>query len=641
MVCSQYAAENIRDYFCQNSGGDATIKDGDINLTHYSYYPITAFGSVSVENCTLTFGYETIETAESANKKPSENNQHYLMHYGLLYELGGNLSISTTNLSGTVGKLSDKSGALILNTISGNAKQNPVNKRIIDLQGVTLAGLRVSDVTGNGTVYPLLINRIGEAVTLTVNNLSTSVGYVENGITRTAATSLIGNVGSDSATELKLVFSNIALDSRITAGTSTSVMNNSGKDGASSVEYNTYQSIFTRATLLESFRYTTSSSGYYNFNHNDTRVTYGVEISNTGTGRNQGEQYEYFDNSDKTWDGLAPVVEGDEYYNFTSGYLRYVHSPESNNSHEVDINRKPQNLVEGCGTYGDPYIITNGKQLVALAKYLEGNGAEGFKVTLDKRVLNKQSADVSVNYYHTKDGDGVHVTFAWTNSESGNWQSDGNTSDTADKENVDNYLRNAYYWIDNDINITDTAWTGLGTSTDPFSGVIVGETVSTTVTVNVNNQNVANFGGLIQYSRGSVVKNLTVEYGNNANIKITNSAVPGSGTNNPFFGGVVGYCMGGDTIIDNVTVNNSKMITLSGDDGYDRLIAAGGYVGLVGGAKDSSGDEKTGGGVVFRGAIGNSTFGMNDADYFYKNPYVGRVLDGYACYEGPRKICFR
>ena len=69
------------------------------------------------------------------------------------------------------------------------------------------------------------------------------------------------------------------------------------------------------------------------------------------------------------------------------------------------------------------------------------------------------------------------------------------------------------------------------------------------------------------------------------------------------------------------------------DGSMQRMIAAGGYVGLVGGAKGSDGYEKTGGGVVFRNTIGGSTFGLTDTTYFYKNPYVGRVLDGYACYD--------
>ena len=132
---------------------------------------------------------------------------------------------------------------------------------------------------------------------------------------------------------------------------------------------------------------------------------------------------------------------------------------------------------------------------------------------------------------------------------------------------------------------------------------------------------------------------------------------------NPFFGGVIGYCMGGDTIIDHVSVQyNENTVSFSGN--YEKLIAAGGYVGLVGGAThvtENTDYEKTGGGVVFHNmdnttntftavcaeaADEKKTVKMLKEDgtpdgkttteggnYFYRNPYVGRVLDGYACAE--------
>ncbi len=140
-------------------------------------------------------------------------------------------------------------------------------------------------------------------------------------------------------------------------------------------------------------------------------------------------------------------------------------------------------------------------------------------------------------------------------------------------------------------------------------------------------------------------------------------SLPGT-SKNPFFGGSVGYCMGGDTIIDHVSVKyDVNSVTFSGT--YPQMIAAGGYVGLVGGATHVTKEtdyEKTGGGVVFRNmdgtsntfttacaaaAAANKTVNMVKADgtadgksasnggkYFYRNPYVGRVLDGYACAEG-------
>ena len=199
--------------------------------------------------------------------------------------------------------------------------------------------------------------------------------------------------------------------------------------------------------------------------------------------------------------------------------------------------------------------------------------------------------------------------------------------------------------------------------------MIVGASQDITVSLTEENENKDSFGGLIAYSRGSVVKDLVVDY-SRAVIVMQADTLPGI-TKNPFFGGVVGYCMGGDTIIDHVSVNYAKT-SVSFNGKYRQQIAAGGYVGLAGGAathvtKESDDVtkkpdyEKTGGGVVFRNmentkntfteacpeaAAENITVTRSDAEnvnkpnkglsatyYFYRNPYVGRVLDGYACAE--------
>lgn len=42
--------------------------------------------------------------------------------------------------------------------------------------------------------------------------------------------------------------------------------------------------------------YSSDGSGTYNFNSTDNKVTYGVELTNTGTiGRNPDKQYQYYD----------------------------------------------------------------------------------------------------------------------------------------------------------------------------------------------------------------------------------------------------------------------------------------------------------------------------------------------------------
>ena len=678
---AQYAAPNIRVCFRNGGRTDVTIS-GNINLTGYSYYPVTPIGAVNlgtgIVDTGLIFDYEGIETTETQNKQPSDSDhQHYLMHYGLFYNTSHNIAVKNTSFSGTVGKESSadntgnsnvyNSGVLILGSVEGNPANNIVE---ISLNNVTLAGIRVTGVSKEDTAYaPLLINRIEQAAKLTVDTLTTGEGYSSgNGAEKTtvyAATSLIGHVGSNTAIKLTLSFANIALDGRLHAdtGNTMSVYNN----GDVSVEYHTTHTIFTRATLLESFQYSSNGSGTYNFNSTDTLVTYGVELTNTGsTGRNPDKQYQYYDCdsyiTDEQNKGANETYVKKRYAD--SNFIRYVSVQQNitESKYELDINQKTTGLLKGCGTYGDPYIIENAYQLSSLAAYIN-DGSTKFQAVFNSKVLEEQKQ--TAGSYHTQGGAtedsmaGTDILYTWEND---TWKRDAEDAATIEKDKATKYLLNAYYKINHDITVSAESFAGLGTLTNPFSGVIVGDTQEVTVSVSGTNSNKDSFGGLIAYSRGSVVKDLIVDY-SQATITMQAGELPGI-RKNPFFGGVVGYCMGGDTIIDHVSVEyDMKSVTFSGTN--SNMIAAGGYVGLVGGATHITEDsdyEKTGGGVVFRNMDGtmnsfsatcsdaiavNKTVNMKDVDannkagkstsvggdYFYRNPYVGRVLDGYACAE--------
>ena len=703
---AQYAAENIRTCFRKEITSTPenpfiTSISGDLNLYGYSYYPVTPLTIVHIgseyENdiknkTTLTFAYDTMNTIEGTNKKFSDSDhQHYLMQHGLLYNTSHGILVNQTAFAGVVGKKLIKkadgtenttqynSGALIYGSVIGNPISNIVG---ITLKNVTLDGIRVTGVEkGREDTYaPLLINKIAKAATLIVNNLSTSGKYTEGeGTSKTtmyAATSLIGSVGSDQASKLTLSFSNIALDGRVSADTakSTSVQNN----GKTKVEYNTTHTIFTRAILMEYFMYSSDGSGTYNFNSTDSKVTYGVELTNAGTsGRNPDKQYQYYDADIYITDEQNKTV--DEAY--VKGrykedtFLRYVYVVQdtNNSKYELDINQRSTGLLKGCGTYGDPYIIENALQLSSLAAYISTPGSVSkFQAVFNSEVLKSQQQ--TAESYHTQNATGTDIIYTWQNNEWKKAETTDNATESADgavsgidTKTATKYLLNAYYKIENDITISAETFGGLGTLTNPFSGVIIGGNTSDanqpiTVHITKTNANKDSFGGLIAYSRGSVVKDLTVDY-SQADIQMNAEKCPGM-EKNPFFGGVVGYCMGGDTIIDHVSVNYSAS-TVSFDGTYKELIAAGGYVGLVGGATnvtEKSDYEKTGGGVVFRDMTGttntfttvcaeaaaeNKTVNMEDVDannkagksttdggsYFYRNPYVGRVLDGYACAE--------
>lgn len=678
---AQYAAPNIRGCFRKGDRTDVTIS-GNINLTGYSYYPVTPIGAVNLGTGTadtgLTFDYEGIETTETQNKQPSDSDhQHYLMHYGLFYHASHNIAVKKTSFSGTVGKESSadntensnvyNSGVLILGSVEGDPANNIVE---ISLNNVTLAGIRVTGVQKENPAYaPLLINRIEQAAKLTVDTLTTGEGYISGDGTAKktdyAATSLIGHVGSNTATKLTLSFANIALDGRLHAdtGNTMSVYNN----GSVLVEYHTTHTIFTRATLLESFQYSSNGSGTYNFNSTDTLVTYGVELTNTGsTGRNPDKQYQYYDCdsyiTDEQNKSANEIYVKKRYAD--SNFIRYVSVQQNitESRYELDINQKTTGLLKGCGTYGDPYIIENAYQLSSLAAYIN-DGSTKFQAVFNSKVLEEQKQ--TAESYHTQGGAtedsmaGTDIRYTWENS---TWKRDAEDAETIEKDKATKYLLNAYYKINQNITVSAESFAGLGTLTNPFSGVIVGDTQEVTVSVNGTNSNKDSFGGLIAYSRGSVVKDLKVDY-SKAAITMQADTLPGT-VKNPFFGGVVGYCMGGDTIIDHVSVSyGSNSVSFSG--AYEYMIAAGGYAGLVGGATHITEDpdyEKTGGGVVFRNMddttnsfsttcsdanAANKTVNMKDVDannkagkstsvggdYFYRNPYVGRVLDGYACAE--------
>ena len=673
---AQYAAVNIRGCFRQGERTDVTIT-GSINLTGYSYYPVTPLGAVNLgsnqaEMTRVTLDYDGMNEKEINNKPLSDSDhQHYLMQHGLFYHTTHNIAVKSTSFSGTVGKESTadagtySSGALIYGNVIGDPVSNIVE---ISLNNVALAGIRVTDIAKDSTAYaPLLINQMDQAVKLTVNALSTGEGYTtgerSGKTTAYAASSLIGKVGSATATKLTLSFSNIALDGRLAEDTAkaTAVQNN----GKVPVEYHTTHTIFTRATLLESFMYSSEGTGTYNFNSTDDKVTYGVELTNTGTtGRNPDKQYQYYDvDSNITDEQGKPVNEAYVKSRYgSSNFIRYVYTQQNitESKYELDINQKTTGLLKGCGTYGDPYIIEDAHQLSSLAAYIQNpDSVSKFQAIFNSKVLEKQTQ--TAEEYHllngaTSEAKGTDITYTWEN---GAWNNEN--GDAADTEKATNYLLNAYYKIDKDITLSAESFGGLGTKENPFSGVIVGASRNIIVALTGTNANKDSFGGLIDYSRGSVVKDLIVDY-SQATITMQAGSLPET-SKNPFFGGVVGYCMGGDTIIDNVSVNyEANSVTFS--DTYEYMIAAGGYVGLVGGAThvtEETDYEKTGGGVVFRNmdgtsntftnacadaAAANKTVNMvkdgtadgktasNGGNYFYRNPYVGRVLDGYACAEG-------
>ena len=664
-----YRAENIRNNF---SGNILSPIKGEINLTGYSYYPVSM--SVPISNATITFDNKGICTAEdnASNKCPTDTNinQHYLMHSGLYYNVAGSLNVNQLTLNGTVGRTSDgNSGALVYGTISGG--QNTTSTVI--LNGITLDGIAVYNRhTHSGlteTDYsPLLINKISDYVTLDVTGV-TQKGYESYGIdNKYAGSSLIGDVGSTSGTNIRLSFSNIQLDAR------------KGTGSADSRYGGTTKTIFTRATLLNSFKYSDVTSCYGRYNFIDKNCTYGYEIGNGDTGvagRNPNNQMWYYgqNGADRGLikDGSTIIYDGKSNKNYTN-YIRYVYTAENatNSRYELDINQMSVSILEGCGTYSDPYIITDGNQLRAIAKYLNGTAQNGLGLTFDSHVLDISYDDNTTAHTKIEDNvSGKHIMYIY---EGKNWyeaeydstkkEYKKKSENTGDDGKILAYLRNAYYLIqpiNDDYSITmPYDFTGLGGLTyigdniTVFSGGVIGAVkdgkyptikITTKNGTDTDTSTINQFGGIVRTSAGAVVKDLIVDY-SGANITITpsshnfdkgspNSLVQDQGV----FGGVVGYCTAGDTIIDNVTVTGITDNTLKVNS-WGKHLPIGGYVGLVGGTVGN-----TGGGVVLKNISqtppltsvsfneGNILATSDDSRYYYCNPYVGRVLDGYAASE--------
>ncbi|MDY4834213.1 MAG: hypothetical protein SO181_03570 [Frisingicoccus sp.] len=601
---------NIQKYFKTTDIADATFdgENGNIDLTGYSYYPVNVDAAdVQIQNCTIVFANKIIESAEKITASGmdsmirttvgtnTEHTQHYLMHSGLILNYKNTstktetvtLSVSNVTLKGTVGKGENEtgSGAIICGTVEGSSLGGSHFAKV-KLNNVTLDKLVVNSDTESEDAYaPLLINTVGSYGGIDAQIISTA-NYDSS---EKAATSLIGHVGDKNATNISLAFSNnIDLNGR--------------------TEY----SIFSHATLLESFQYSgASSSGYYHFKENE-EFTYGREIN--GTRENKGKQLYYFGSTN-------PIMDGTNSNFNTAAYLPYVcqtkvkYPDKEDTFHELEINITKPDLDEGCGTYDDPYIIKQPAQLELVAQYIAGTTTAGWKINrvIDATII-KSDADLNHKLYEFSDK-------IWKNS-------DPNESviSYSEKEMRD-YLKNAYYKIEisaNDDFVLNN-FAGLGTATDPFRGVIDGGNNSVTV----NAEKITS--GFINVSYGSVIQNMTINY-KGQKILSDKKAKLNSNTveNESYFGGIIGNVKGGDNLITNVKVNYSNDFHITVQN---HLQCVGGFFGIV-----------EGGGVILSKMYEESeqpaglknhqiSTSLEEKDRAYISPLVGRVLDGFVINE--------
>ena len=643
----RYAPAAIRSMIVAQAFNDAVAIGGEsgrsveIDLTGYSYYPTQPNGKVTVGNATITFHYSDIKAEQKSNKLNSAATQHENMHCGLFRTVAnGDLTVNAVTLGGTVGPVvndgrskndiaaagGSSSGALVCRYVYGSNNGTTTTIRKISIDGLTLNNLTVdgaSEATGADAYMPLLINEMQTYVNLSAKNI-TATGYGRN---TKVATSLFGRLGvGSSADQVTATFGTINVPSA------------------------TNNAIFTRASLLESFGYGEGKTGsaVYTFIKDDQtndKVTFGSEIDSKG--EYSGKQLWYYNESTYGTRAGLVTVDNKEANADTpqfGGYLPYVKKGNVNENkvqyHEIKVNQRVPKLTTGCGTYGDPYTITKATELNTVAEYINTqNPSDGWEVTIaaDQETLcqrrsSSKDASNGVTYVYKQ------ASKTWVRM-IGN---DIDPNDTLDDTTMHSYLQSAYYSIEpeNDkgestdtLELDAAVFQGLGNKDYPFRGVIVGNLrgssqAATQATIKIHNsKDTGALSGLIPYSYGSVVSNLNIEYSGKA-ASIAHKNKDASGVPGAFFGGVIGCIMGGDNIIDGVSVKASGGFSVAGaagDNGGAHLVPVGGYVGAV-----------AGGGVIFR----NSSRGdgaLNDwhsaGASLYDNPYVGRVIDGYAFSE--------
>lgn len=636
-----FAANNIKAYI--NSTNIDFPTDAEIDLTGYSFYPVDTNGCNIKSNSTITFENNGFNQSEMVSSSNSDNyarttdgidgtnltnyhNQHYMMQCGLFRNENGAVTISgKLTFKGNIGKVNNGSGALVCGSVADDTN---TSKKSVKITGsIVLDDLYVNDTSlslnGENSYAPLLINKIGNMTEITIQNVSqkkhsmTAEQYYKGG-QNYAATSLIGNVGSEKGQNISLTFSNIKLDA------------------------SNENSIFKNATLLESFQHSdgAGSSAIYNYKWDDDwgtdsagnikhNVTYGKEVSDTKKNRvdNVSRQNKYHGDWSKDDRYTSPVKNNaTEEYSFTE-YKPYVAKSydTAQNYDEIDVNLERPYLDEGCGTYSDPYIL-DASTLAEVARVISTaaptNGWEvnyNAYVSADKSTVNANSAFCKGNNHKTYTYDGT-----------GNFVS-GN--ETVLKDNIIKYLCEAYYKINDDI-VLGSSFAGLGGTSNSyvFRGVIVGQKKSDGTYPTITNNSAS---PLIRFSSGSVVKDINIVYTNEVTLsKNNNNKLNYSTKKTEYYGGVMGVVFGGDNIIDNVKVTNPNIKFANNDNSKQHLITAGGYVGAI-----------VYGGVIFRNmdivakdsalTISNTVaVGEDVYTNLFINPYIGRVVNGFAIEEG-------
>lgn len=579
---------------------DITGADKDIDMTNYSFYPTKKEGvTFDFSGHKLTFGYKVADLPRTG--------QMFGIQSGILSDViatNESITASLTNitLSGKIFPVnynnSRSSGAFICGKVVGNRTATVTADANFRVEKVFFDGLTV-----DGAATPLLIDTIGSNVTGALTSVSqyTQGTYEEVGKQNNykngakAASALIGKGGvanengSTASSNISVTFKNIVF---------------AAEEG---------KSIFTKASYFEAINCVNGTGAYiYNFNlaedwdggNHKYAVTYGTEISTNP------KQYEYYDQEILVDPNMQPTPNGGANTAFSTGYRPYVLTTMDGGT-SLRVNRKSVNFDIGWGTYEHPYIIERAAQLEELAKLVSMSSLYSFQPDW---VINYPKASGTALDYTDCD--------VYTASASGTLTSG---KKTLKAETLREYLRGAYYKIDQPLDLTDMEFTGIGTEQYPFHGVIAGTENRTVITL-PSNTNVGNTGycGFINVANGCAVYGLELSYekvGLSGSFSSWDSptsrafSTKQAATSVAHFGGAIGWIVGGDNVLDHVTVRVNSLTA-----GHKASVF-GGYVGLI-----------SGGGVTVRslgpGVDKDET--AENSQYFYYAPYVGKAFSGYA-----------
>ena len=574
---------------------DITGADKDIDMTNYSFYPTKKEGvTFDFSGHKLTFGYAVAGLPRTG--------QMFGIQSGILSDViatNESITASLTNitLSGKIFPVNynngSSSGAFICGKVVGNRTATVTADANFKVEKVFFDGLTV-----DGAATPLLIDTIGSNVTGALTSVSqyTQGTYEEvnktTAYTAKAASALIGRGGvanengSTASSNISVTFKNIVF---------------AAEEG---------KSIFTKASYFEAINCVNGTGAYiYNFNlaedwdggNHKYAVTYGTEISTNP------KQYEYYDQEILVDPNMQPTQHGGTNTAFSNGYMPYVLTTMDGGT-SLRVNRKSVNFDFGWGTYENPYIIERAAQLEALTKLVSMSDSYSFQ---SEWVINYPKASGTALDYTDCD---VYTASASDTLTSG--------KKTLKAETLREYLRGAYYKISAPMELS-SEFTGIGTEQYPFHGVIVG---SGTVITMPDNTNVGNTGycGFINVANGCAVYGLELSY---KNVGLSGSfsswdsptsrafSTKRAATSVAHFGGAIGWIVGGDNVLDHVTVRVNSLTA-----GHKTSVF-GGYVGLI-----------SGGGVTVR-SLGPGVDKVETAEnsqYFYYAPYVGKAFSGYA-----------